>query len=73
MAIYNQLDERFYFQQAFGYHCVDAGFVAGTLGSDIGAAAFIAFERDGLLPISENLDGYSEEDLFDVIEFLFDH
>jgi len=62
-----------YFQEAFGYSCVDAGDVPGTLGSDIQAQMFRKLRKPDLWPIHEKCMGYSEDDLFDVIEFLFDY
>jgi hypothetical protein len=62
-----------YFQEAFGYECVDAGFIAGKLGRRIAAALFLAVRKEHLVPIHERIAFYDEEDLFDVIEFLFDH
>lgn len=62
-----------YFQEAFGYTCVDGGFVPGTLGYDIEAE----IERRPRKPLpfepSElNIQAYSEDDVFDIIELLFD-
>lgn len=62
-----------YFQEDFGYYCVDAGNVSGKLGSDIEAQMFRALRKPGLWPVYEKCESYSEEDLFDVIEFLYDH
>jgi hypothetical protein len=71
--VYEQMCEAGFCQEAFGYDCVDAGFVAGSLGNDVAGAMLVALRRGGLWPIPEQVEGYSEEDLFDVIEFLFDH
>ena len=65
-------DEGF-FQEALGYECVDAGFVAGNLGRSIEGALLMTLRKEGLAPIRQQIAQYSEEDLFDVIEFLFDH
>jgi hypothetical protein len=62
-----------YFQEALGYHCVDAGFVAGSLARRIEGALLLALRKDNLAPIRERIEVYDEEDMFDVIEFLFDH
>jgi hypothetical protein len=62
-----------YFQEDFGYYCVDAGDVSGKLGSDIEAQMFRAIRKPDLWPIQEKYKSYSEDDLFDVIEFLYDH
>lgn len=73
LAIYNKFDEDGYFQKHFGYRCVDSGDVKGDLGSDIEAAIFVHLKKQGLYPIGENLEGYTEADLFDIVEFLHDH
>jgi hypothetical protein len=62
-----------YFQEDFGYYCVDDGKVPGTLGSDIEAQMFRAIRKPDLWPIQEKYESYSEDDLFDIIEFLYDH
>jgi hypothetical protein len=62
-----------YFQEDFGYYCVDAGDVSGKLGPDIEAQMFRDLRKPGLWPIQETYKSYSEDDLFDVIEFLYDH
>jgi len=62
-----------YFQEDFGYLCEDAGEVSGKLGSDIEAQMFRAIRKPDLWPIQQKFKSYSEDDLFDVIEFLYDH
>ncbi len=61
-----------YLQEAFGYYCVDAGDVQGTLGSDIEAQMFLIFRKSNLWPIESKCLNYSEDDLFDIIEFIYD-
>ena len=70
---YKRLIEKGHFQEAFGYECVDAGQVPGILGCDVGAALFLAIRKDGLWPLTEATPWRTEEDVFDVVEFLFDH
>lgn len=72
-SVYTDLSARGYFQEAFGYECVDAGEVSGTLGLDIGGRMLVALRKENLWPILERLEDYGEDDLFDMIEFLFDH
>jgi len=62
-----------YFQEDLGYECVDAGFVAGKLARNIEGALLLALRKSGLAPIRQRIEVYEEEDLFDVIEFLYDH
>jgi hypothetical protein len=61
-----------YFQEAFGLHCVDAGYIPGKLGSNIIGKILLTLRKDNLWPITEKYQAYKEEDLFDVIEFLYD-
>jgi hypothetical protein len=61
-----------YFQEAFGYYCVDAGEVAGQLGTDIEAQMFKSLRKSNLWPIQDKCLDYTEDDLFDVIELLHD-
>jgi hypothetical protein len=70
--LYVSYVDKGYFQEAFGYYCVDDGDIPGTLGSDIEAQMFLQIRKPGLSPIHEQCLLYQEEDLFDVIEFTFD-
>ena len=65
--------ERCYFQEAFGYHCVDDGQVPGLLGTDIAAQLFLPLRKPDLWPIDERISSYCDDDCFDVVEFLYDH
>lgn len=67
------LEEEGYFQEALGYECVDAGFVAGSLGHDLEGAVLLELRKRNLTPVRLKIDQYSEKDLFDMIEFLYDH
>ncbi len=70
--LYRSLDEQCYFQEAFGYVCVDAGEVPGTLGADVQAQVFRRLRKQNLWPIRDKCLEYSEDDLFDLIEFMYD-
>jgi hypothetical protein len=72
-SFYEQFEERGFFQEAFGYWCVDAHSVSGTLGSDIPAVILLDIRKQNLWPVQERCLEYSEDDLFDVIEFLCEH
>lgn len=72
-SVYRGLDDAGYFQEHFGYHCVDEGDVPGKLGVDPGAVMLFKLRKQHVWPFPEKFDGFSEEDLFDVIEFLHDH
>ncbi|MDG2528193.1 hypothetical protein [Caulobacter endophyticus] len=70
---YDRWERDGYFQEHFGMYCVDADFLPGKLGCDIGTRMLYHLNKSDLWPIAEQLDIYSEDDLFSVIEFLFDH
>jgi hypothetical protein len=70
---FTQWEEAGYFQEHFGYCCVDAGDVPGKLGSDVSAAMLFYLRKEMLWPVLSHIDRYTEDDLFDVIEFLHDH
>ena len=71
--LYNELTEKGYFQEAFGYECIDLGDVPGEVSPDVNAYFILKLRKDKLWPISENYTNYDESDLFDVIELLYDH
>lgn len=73
LTVYRSFDTRGHFQEAFGYDCVDAGEVAGSLGEDVAGAILLAVRKDDLWPMLGRLGEYAEDDLFDMIEFIFDH
>lgn len=70
---YSSWEDTGYFQEYFGYECVDEGHVSGKLGEDISAAMRFRLRKLDLWPLQTRIEHYSEDDLFDVIEFLFDH
>jgi hypothetical protein len=72
VRIYDQLRRGGYFDQAFGYDCVDAGPISGTV-LDPGLEVFLAVRKRDLWPIREQSANYSEDDFFDIVEFLFQH
>lgn len=72
-SAYSGLADAGYFQENFGYDCVDEGEVPGKLGVDPGAVMLFKIRKQNLWPFPEKFNGFSEEDLFDVIEFLYDH
>ena len=73
LALWHDLQEKGYFQQAFGYDCVDLGYVPGKVGNDVDAYFLRKLHKYHLWPISENYLSYDESDIFDVIELLYDH
>ena len=55
------------------YECIDAGPVAGKLGFDVEAQILRKLRKTDLWPIKDKCLEYSEEDMFDIIEFLYDN
>lgn len=71
-TVFKKLWVEGYFQQHFGIDCTD-GYQPGELGEEIDAMIYVNLRKHNLYPVPENLPNYTEEDLFDMIEFLHDH
>jgi hypothetical protein len=71
LALYADFRRRERFQEYYGYSCVDAGDVQGKAG-DPSLFFLRRLRKKGLWPIEDALPQYSEDDLFDVIELLYD-
>jgi len=72
LVIYNELVKDGYFQESFGIDCLD-GYIPGVLGEDIEAKIFWKLRKEKIYPIEKCYIDYTEDDLFDIIEFLYDH
>lgn len=72
LAVYEEMERGGYFQQAFGYYCVDSENNWGDAGANIGAFFFKKLKKKDLWPVPDRIYHYSEDDLFDVVELLFD-
>ena len=72
-TLFIHFEDEGYFQEALGYECVDAGFVPGTLGHDLAGTLLLELRKRDLTPIRNKIDGYTEEDWFDMVEFLYEH
>lgn len=76
--VYNQLETDGYFDEAFGYWCVDQEHVEGNV-KDIDLEMLLTIRKKNLWPISnygltsEFTQGYTEDDFLDVIEFLYQY
>lgn len=70
--IYQQLKQDGYFTEAFGFWCVDAGHVPGKV-QDVELEMLLKIKKKHLWPIADWSNNYSEDDLFDVIEFLYQY
>jgi hypothetical protein len=72
MRLYSQLHRDGYFDEVLGYSCVDAGYVRGKV-PDIEYEILVKLRKKSLWPIEIQCQQYQEDDLFDVIEFLYDY
>ena len=71
-SLYREFLGTGYFAQVLGFECVDAGFVPGSAGEDTEAFFSRKLKKRNLWPIPERIAAYSEDDLFDVIELVYD-
>ena len=70
--VYQQLEDDGYFSEAFGFWCVDADHVPGKV-RDVELEMLLKIRKKHLWPVSKYCKSYSEDDFFDVIEFLYQH
>ncbi|HEY9815707.1 MAG TPA: hypothetical protein V6D20_07900, partial [Candidatus Obscuribacterales bacterium] len=61
-----------YFDEAFGFYCVDADYINGTV-KDVELEMLLTIRKKNLWPISDCSSKYSEDDFLDVIEFLYQY
>jgi hypothetical protein len=73
LDLHRKHDNEGLFQRWFGYFCVDRGDVAGRAGGNHGLYCLRKLGRPGLWPIYDSIDRLAEDDIFDLVEFLFDH
>jgi hypothetical protein len=72
-SAYSYYEGNGYFVEAFGYECVDEGYVAGTVGGNIDVFVRMTLFNNELWPLDVRYMEYNEDDCFTMIEFLFDH
>lgn len=72
LNVYKSFKARYYFQEAYGYHCTDDGYNPGLMGEDIEIFFLTKLRKPNLSPIETKIEDYSEDDLFDVVELLYD-
>ncbi len=72
-TLFIYFEDEGYFQESLGYECVDAGFIPGSLGHDLNGALLLELRKRDLTPIRSKIEEYTEDDLFDIIEFLHEH
>ena len=70
--VYENLSEAGYFDEDFGFWCVDADHIPGKV-TDVKLEIFLKIRKKNLWPIPEFIERYSEDDFFDIIEFLYRH
>jgi hypothetical protein len=70
LRAYRSLEEQGYFDEYLGWYCVDMGDVQGKL-QDVELEILLKIRKQGLWPIHEKIQSYTEDDLFDIVEFLF--
>jgi len=70
---FSDLENEGYFQEYLGYHCVDNGYVTGLVGTDLKTEFALTLNKPQLWPVHETITDWTEDDMFDVIEFFFDH
>lgn len=70
--VYRQLETDGYFDEAFGFFCVDADHIEGNV-KDIELEMLLTIRKKNLWPISEYASSYTEDDFLDVIEFLYQY
>ena len=73
LAVYAGAVDREHLQELLGKDCVDDPDAFGTAGRDVADYVLRRVRKEGLWPIHEWLPHYTEDDLFDMIEFLYDH
>lgn len=71
-SIWQDFSTRGYFQEHLGTSCVDGG-IPGKVGTNLEGYVLRKLRKTNLWPFAEKYKNYSEEDLFDMIEFFFDH
>lgn len=72
LSIYQEFSNKAYFDESLDDYCGDSGGSSGKVG-DVGAYILRKIRKDNLWPIGKYSENFSEEDIFDLIEFLFDH
>ena len=70
LRVYNGLETDGYFDENFGFMCIDYGESNGKI-YDIELELLLKVKKEKLWPIKSHLNEYTEDDLFDMIEFLF--
>lgn len=70
--VFHKLQNEGYFQKYLGTNCTN-GYFEGLLGADVELELLLKLGKRSLWPVWQYEKYYSEEDIFDLIEFLYDH
>ncbi len=74
LIVYRELNAKSFFDQNFGFECISGGGqINGLVGGEIAQYIFRKLRKRAIWPIEEHYEKYSEDDIFDMIEFLYDH
>lgn len=75
VIVFDSFFSKDYFRDQIGYIHWDNRRCVGSLGGeiDINNKLFLELRKENLWPIEENIEKYSEDDLFDIMEFCFDN
>lgn len=69
--LYDQLEGDGFTHEAFGFACVDADWIEGRV-RDVELEILLKLRKKYLWPIATACHAYTEDDLFDMIEFLYE-
>lgn len=73
LAFYSKLYESDQLQEMLGKDCPDDPELFGVAGRDVESYVLWRVRKPNLWPLHKRVDAYTEDDLFDMIEFLYDH
>lgn len=71
-SIYQEFSNKAYFSEYLDDDCPDSGGGNGKI-NNVSVYLLRKLRKDNLWPIHEHWESYTEEDIFDLIEFLYDH
>jgi len=71
-AIYVAFQDKDYYQEYFGYVCVDSGPILGKAGADISNFIFRKTRRQLEWPVMDTIETLDEDEFFDLVELLHD-
>lgn len=72
VRLYGQMVKDGYFNENFGFYCVDSGDIPGKV-ADVEYEVLVRLRKKNIWPLCVHYTSYSEDDLFDLIEFLYEN